>query len=90
MRCLNLAAALLLISSPAFADRKAADACAAGLPENSAAIYNAAIGQIGPGVDNKAIVKGITQDMVAAGMLSMLSAKSVAQAAGECLKKMKD
>ena len=67
MRCLNLAAALLLISSPAFADRKAADACAAGLPENSAAIYNAAIGQIGPGVDNKAIVKGITQDMVAAG-----------------------
>ena len=33
MRCLNLAAALLLISSPAFADRKAADACAAGLPE---------------------------------------------------------
>ena len=43
-----LALVLLLISSPAFADRKAADACAAGLPENSAAIYNAAIGQIGP------------------------------------------
>ena len=90
MRCLKLALALLLISSPAFADRKAADACAAGLPENSAAIYNAAIGQIGPGVDNKAIVKGITQDMVAAGKLSMQSAKSVATAAGECLKKMKD
>ncbi len=90
MRCLRFAIGILMISSPAFADRKAADACAAGLPADSAAIYSAAVGKVGPGVDNKAIVKGIAQDMIAAGKLSMMSARGVAQAAGECLKKLKN
>ena len=90
MRCLTLALGLLMISSPAFADRKAADACAAGLPADSAAIYSAAVGKVGPGVDNKAIVKGIAQDMIAAGKLSMMSARGMAQAAGECLKKLRN
>jgi hypothetical protein len=90
MRFPILAMGLLVISSPAFADRKAADACAAALPANSAAIYSAAVGQVGPGVDNKAIVKGIAQDMIAAGKLTMMTARGAAQAAGDCLKKLKD
>jgi len=90
MRCVKLALGLLVISSPALADRKAADACAAGLPADSAAIYNQAVGQVGPGVDNKAVVRGITQDMVAAGKLKMSNAIGVAQAAGDCLKKLKN
>ena len=90
MRIFHLALGLSLIASPALADRKAADACAAGLPADSAAIYNAAVGQVGPGEDNKAIVKGITQDMVSAGKLSMLTAKGAAQAAGQCLKKLQN
>jgi hypothetical protein len=90
MRNLKLGLWLILIASPALADRKAADSCAAGLPANSAAIYNAAVGQVGPGEDNKAIVKGITQDMISAGKLSMMTARGAAQAAGECLKKLKN
>ena len=90
MRCLKLTLGLLVISSPALADRKAADACAAGLPADAAAIYNEAIGQVGPGVDNRAIVRGIAQNMVSSGKLSMRNAKSVAQAAGDCLKQLKD
>lgn len=80
--------ALALVASPALADRSAADACAAGLSGDSKAIYSAAIGQVQPGADNKAIVKGIVENMVSAGQLSMLGAKSAAQAAGACLKKI--
>ena len=74
--------------TPAYADRKAADACAAGLPAASKQIYDQAVDKVQPGADNKAVVKQITQDMVGAGQLSMLSAKSSAQAAGGCLKKL--
>lgn len=90
MRNLKLGLLLILIASPALADRKAADSCAAGLTADSAAIYNAAIGQIGPGKDNKAIVKSIAQDMVMSGALNTISARGAAQAAGQCLKKLKD
>ncbi len=75
-------------ASPAYADRGAADACAAGLSANSKAIYAAAVGQVHPGADNKAIVKGIVENMVSSGQLGMLNAKSEAQAAGVCLKKL--
>ena len=90
MRPLMLALGLILIGSPALADRKAADACAAGLPADSSAIYTAAVGRVGPGKDNKAIVKGIAQDMVSAGKLNVMTVRSVAQAAGQCLEKLKN
>lgn len=90
MRFMNLTLTLIVIASPALADRKAADACAAGLPADSAAIYKTAVGQVGPGVDNKAIVRGIAQDMISAGKLTIMNARGVAQAAGDCLKKLKD
>ncbi len=75
-----------LSCSPAYADRKAADACAAGLPAVSREIYDQAVDKVQPGADNKAVVKQIAEDMVGAGKLSLLSAKSSAQAAGGCLK----
>ena len=70
------------------AARSAADACAAGLSADSKAIYQAAVGQVQPGADNKAIVKGIVENMVSAGKIGMLRAKRAAQAAGACLKKL--
>ena len=88
MKLCYVALASLLISSPAWADRKDADACAANLRAESKAIYDAAIGQVKPGADNKALVQGIVKGMVDAGQLSLFSAKSTAQPAGECLKKL--
>jgi hypothetical protein len=88
MKLCYIALASLLISSPAWADRKDADACAANLPAGSKAIYDAAIGQVKPGADNKALVQDIVKGMVDAGQLSMFNAKSTAQPAGECLKKL--
>jgi hypothetical protein len=88
MKKLVLTLAVALVASPALADRGAADACAAGLSADSKAIYQAAIGQVQPGADNKAIVKGIVENMVASGQLGMLGAKSSAQAAGAYLKKL--
>ena len=75
-------------ATPAYADRGAADACAAGLSANSKAIYAAAVDKVHPGADNKAIVKGIVENMVSSGQLGMLNAKSTAQAAAVCLKKL--
>lgn len=79
---------LTLFCTPALADRKAADGCAASLPAGSKEIYAQAVDKVKPGADNKAIVKEITENMVSAGQLSLLSAKSTAQAAGACLKKL--
>jgi len=90
MRTLNLVLGLSLVASPALADRKAADSCAAGLSADSSAIYNASVGRVGPGKDNRAIVSSITQEMVSAGKLSILSARGAAEAAGQCLKKLKN
>ncbi len=90
MRPLKLALVLAVLSSPAFADRRAADACASGLPKDSAAIYAAAVGRMGPGVDGRAIVKGVTMNMVNSGQLSAFAARGAATAAGGCLKKLKD
>ena len=79
---------LTLFCTPALADRKAADGCAASLPAGSKEIYAQAVDKIKPGADNKAIVKAIAENMVSTGQLSMLSAKTTAQAAGACLKKL--
>jgi hypothetical protein len=88
MRTLGFAVALALVASPALADRKAADACAASLSPQSQAIYSAAVDKVRPGADNKDMVRQITENMVSSGELSMFSAKQTAQAAGACLKKL--
>ena len=88
MKAQHIAIALILLTSPALADRKDADACAANLPAGSKAVYDAAVGQVHPGADNKAIVQGVVKGMVDDGQLSMFNAKSTAQPAGDCLKKL--
>jgi hypothetical protein len=88
MKLHYVAMVLLFISSPAWADRKEADACAANLSAGSKAVYDAAVDKVKPGADNKALVQGIVKGMVDAGQLSLFNAKSTAQPAGECLKKI--
>jgi hypothetical protein len=88
MKLQYVAMALLLTSSPAWADRKVADACAASLSPESKAVYDAVVAQVKPGADNKAIAESVVKGMVADGKLSLFSAKSTAEPAGECIKKL--
>jgi len=88
MKLQYVAMVLLLTSSPAWADRKEADACAAKLSAGSKEVYEAVIVQAKPGADNKAIAEGVVKGMVADGKLSLFSAKSTAEPAGECMKKL--
>ncbi len=71
-----LAAAVLLNSSePSFANRVAADACAAKLSPDAKAVYAATIGSVKPGVDLTAVVTAKTRDLVMAGKLSRGNAR---------------
>ncbi|MCC3247080.1 hypothetical protein LG047_17470 [Methylocystis sp. WRRC1] len=88
MKFTGLTAALFLFSFPALADQKAADACAARLPKNSAAIYSASAAKYSPGSDMRDIVKGVARGMVMSGALGRDDARPAAEAAGACLKLM--
>ena len=90
MRPLKLAIVFAMLSSPALADRRTADACAGGLPKDSAAIYAASVGRMGPDVDAKAVLRDVTMNMVSSGQLSAGNAREAAVAAGDCLKKLKN
>jgi hypothetical protein len=88
MRCspLLLAATVLALSAaPSYANKAAADACAAKLPANAKLVYAATIGSVGSG-DLKETVRGKTRSLVMSGKLSRGSAKAAATSAGECLK----
>ena len=88
MRLLALEIAAVLVASPACADRRKADVCAASLSPNSKAIYAAAVGKMRRGADNEAVVTAITLSRVSSGGLSPLTARMTAEAAGDCLKKL--
>jgi len=90
MRALKVGVVAAVLASPAYADRKNADACAAGLSPDSKAIYAAAVGKMRRGADNEAVVTAITLSKVSSGRLSPLTAKTAAEAAGDCLKKLAD
>ena len=77
----------LLVISPVtvLADQKSADACAAKLPKDSAAIYSNTLAQIAPGANVRDVVVNVTRGMVMAGRLSRTSARPAAEAAGTCL-----
>jgi hypothetical protein len=82
----------LLVTSPVtvLADRKSADACAAKLPKEPAAIYSETVAQIAPGVNVRDIVISVTRGMVVAGRLSRANARPAAEAAGSCLELIKN
>ena len=77
----------LLVTNPltALADQKSADACAAKLPKEPAAIYSEVVAQIAPGANVRDIVVSVTRGMVMAGRLSRANARPAAEAAGSCL-----
>ncbi len=86
LRAAFVAAALSICTSPALANRAAADACAARLSAESKLIYAATIGAVAPGVDLKEIVRSKTRGLVMAGKLNRGQALAAAEAAGACLK----
>jgi len=90
MKFAGVTAFAVLLSTAAHADQKAADACAAKLPKDSAAIYSATVAKLSPGADVRAIVKSVARGMVMSGSLSRDNARDVAEAAGACLKLLKE
>jgi hypothetical protein len=90
MRILKVGIVAALLASPAYADRRKADACAADLSADSKAIYAAAVGKMRRGADNEAVVTAITLSRVSSGRLNPLTARQTAEAAGDCLKKLAD
>ena len=89
-RSMMLAAAvavtLPMFTGPSFANRAAADACAAKLPANSQMIYAATIPAVAPGVALKDVVRAKTRALVMDGKLARGQAEAAAEAAGACLK----
>ncbi|MFG1422282.1 hypothetical protein [Roseixanthobacter liquoris] len=80
------ALSLCLVSTSVFADRPAANKCAAGLGADSQAIYAAAAPQIKPGVDARAIITAQTKSLAMSGQINGGTARASAEAAATCLK----
>jgi hypothetical protein len=90
MKFFWLTGILVLLPGAAFADRQAADTCAATLQKDAAAIYSASVAQISPGANVRDIVRSVTRDMVRSGNLSRSGARPAAESAGACLKLLKE
>ncbi len=69
-------------AAPAFADKAAGDACAAGLSPDGKVIY-AAVGSTSG--DLRTIVTDTTKSLVMSGKIDRGNARANAQAAGACL-----
>lgn len=84
-----LSASLAFTATAALADTQAADQCAAGLSADSKVIYD----DVAPGVtadtDLRSLVTERTKALVMDGKIKMGDARSSAEAAGECLVKLK-
>ncbi|MFH1556280.1 MAG: hypothetical protein ABII76_15720 [Pseudomonadota bacterium] len=80
------ALSLCLVSTSVFADRPAANKCAAGLAADSQAIYAAAAPQIKPGVDARAVITAQTKSLAMSGQINGATARASAEAAATCLK----
>lgn len=78
-------AVLAALATPALADTAAANRCAAKLPEDARAIYNASAPLLVKGADGRAIVTEQTRKLVLSGKVSHLSANTAAMAAADCL-----
>ena len=93
VRSLAATAALVLPLLTVFAsqgigaDTAAAKACAATLPKDAKAIFDATLPQIGPGADLRSLVTSNTRSLALSGSIDRGSARQSATAAGECLKR---
>jgi hypothetical protein len=82
-------ATVSLSAVPAFANRAAADACAAKLPANAKLIYAAAIGGVTPDAKLEDLIRSKTRSLVMDGKIARGDARPAAEAAGTCLKQAK-
>lgn len=81
--------ALLAVGTAAYADRTAADACAAGLSPDAKAIYAATVGQVVGGGDVRTVVTDTTRSLAMSGKIDRGAARGNAEAAGQCLAQAK-
>lgn len=86
MRIITAIALLAISAAPAFAGSAEATSCASGLDANGQAIFNAALPQVTPSANLKAVVTTATKSLVESGQVPMSSARAAAMAAGKCLK----
>ena len=86
MRIITALTVLALSAAPAFAGAAEATSCAGSLDTNGQAIFNAALPQVTPSVDLKAVVTTVTKSLVSSGQVPMSAARPAAMAAGQCLK----
>ncbi|WP_454916329.1 hypothetical protein [Xanthobacter sediminis] len=82
---LALLAGTLLLCGPALADKGSAGRCAAKLPQDARAIYEASAPRLVSGVDGRAIVTEETRKLVLAGQVDYTKAQDAAMAAAGCL-----
>ncbi|MFS8037961.1 hypothetical protein ACI7BZ_13560 [Xanthobacter sp. AM11] len=74
-----------LCAAPALADKAAAERCAAKLPPEARAIYQASAPLLVPGADGRAVVTEQTRNLVMSGKLDHMKATGAAEAAASCL-----
>jgi len=77
---------LAFTAAPSFANRAAADKCAARLSPDAKLVYTATVGAVKPGADLKDVVRTKTRGLVVSGKLNRGKARNAAVAAGNCLK----
>jgi hypothetical protein len=78
-------AIIVVTTTAALADRKAGDACAAGLSAPSRDIYSNTLASNPTQATARSIVVAETEKLISAGKISMTQARGAAEAAGKCL-----
>lgn len=81
--------AAVVTTSPAHADRAAADRCAASLQPASKALYQASLAEVIGGMSPKDALTEHARAMVMSGQLSRADARPAAEAAGPCLAQLR-
>ena len=82
-------ACLLLASTAAFADRAAADACAATLKSEARSIYDAMASLVNTNTDNRPATSATATQLDTTVKLAQGTSRESAQAAGACLEKLR-
>jgi hypothetical protein len=85
MRVVLVAALLVSMTTIGLADRKAADACAAGLSPVSKQIYATTLASNPTPATARSIVVAETEKLISEGKLKALEARAAAEEAGKCL-----
>jgi hypothetical protein len=73
-------------AGPAWADAAAAQKCAAALPKDGQAIFQATLPQVRPGTDLRSVVTASTRSLVQSGQIDQGTARDSAMAAAQCLR----